>query len=66
MLAHAPANLADDSDDLVTGHAGEIGGQRAAEFIAGLMDIGMAYTAELDVDPDVLGSDRRPIEFDWC
>ena len=58
---HLGADAGDPPDDLVAGHHRE---DRAAPLVPGLVDVGVADAAVVDVDDDVPGATgRRSISY---
>src|SRR5208337_3073313 len=53
------ADAGDAADDLVAGNHGIA---RPAPVVAGVVDVGMAYAAEKDVDDDVVGARIATLE----
>ena len=58
-LADMVADRGDTAHDLVPGHHGE---DRAAPFVAGLVNVGMANAAIEDVDQDLVGARLAPLD----
>jgi hypothetical protein len=42
------------------------GKNRAAPIVAGLMNVGMADAAELDIDDDIMFARLAPFKRKWC